>query len=708
MLPSAAVLGQDANAELSRYFTSAQQAQTAGHFDVAIQNYQAVLRLAPGLPEAEANLGLVYHLQARYSESAKAFEKARAAKPGLSGVNLFLGIDYAKLGEAARAVPYLQRAVKEEPANKIARTWLSTALWDAGNETEAISQLRDAANTFPSDPDVLFLLGQALRNAANDEVARHHDSAAQEYRKQTLSVLSNLLAIAPESARTHQLNGQILAEHGNDEEALGEYRKAETATRGLVGLHFAIGELLWKMSKPDQAIPEFERELRLNPGYAEASAAEGSILVIQHQPDRAIPYLQKALQLKPSLVLAHRELGKAFEQRHEYVKAEREFTKALADDPGGEVHYLLGVTYKRLGKEAEAKTAFAEARRIKSERVEAGIKQGAASPQDSSVTLRAAQDDLRSGRTEQAIAKFRQLATIDQEHWANQYNLALALLATKQPTEAIRTLETLATKQPNNASVLDLLGMAYQAGSLPERALASYRDAVNADPANHDYYLDYTRLLIDLNRYDESERFIEDGLQRLSGDYALTMRLGSLQMMQGKFEQARGTFQRAIANNPEIALGYVALAQTYLRERRDADALSQLEAARAKLPEDAMIQHYYGLALVRLGKYTEAVTPLEHAARMNPDESETHYLLGKSYEALGRVDTARSEYEQAIRVDSSNAGAYYQLSRIYARTGDSTKAREMAERTRQINEARRQDGIKAEQERFRKLEPVSN
>ncbi len=326
--------------------------------------------------------------------------------------------------------------------------------------------------------------------------------------------------------------------------------------------------------------------------------------------------------------------------------------------------------------------------------------------QDKHVTLQTAEDDLRAGRAEQAIAEFRDLAAADPGRWANQYNLGLALLAAKRPDEAVHTLSNLTSLQPKNAAALDLLGMAYEADGRREQALASYRDAVNADPANQDYYLDYSRLLIDLNRYDESERFIEEGLRRLNGDYALTIRLGSLEMMQGKVDQARQTFQKAIASNPAVALGHVAVAQTYLRQRRDQDAANELASARDKLAPDAMLDYYYGLALVRLEHYSEAISPLEEAARMNRGESETHYLLGKSYSAVGNLKAARAEYEEAVRLNSSNASACYQLSRLYARTGETEKAREMAERTRQINEAQRRDGMKAEQERFGKLEPI--
>jgi tetratricopeptide (TPR) repeat protein len=584
-------IGQETDSEVSRHFLNARKAQASGDLKMAAQEYREVIRLEPDLAEARVNLGLVYYLEAQYHESAAALEKALSLKQGLRGADLFLGIDFEKLGQFQRAVPCLKRAAAQEPNNKQVRTWLATALWDAGQESEAILELRDAEKTLPSDPDILFLLGQAYRNAGSEEMERvladvgtplYHQAYGDVYREQeawnqalghyqraleknpnwagahlglgevylrqgkldkarseflskgatgatsasatallaeiavlqgqpqdaprllneaiqkdsdaaasalglpplpfgdnassnqdaeakyqqsvkvledspsspartlmlaavdlrlglreesarewqryrsivrspslaangfdrglreferhdfddarsqliafvsahphdtsaryllartshalSLSVLAEMLSAAPDSPRTHQLMGQALAEREENEKALAEYRIVEATAPSLGGLHFAIGQLLWKMNQADAAMAEFRQELRLNPAHAEASAAAGTILVREHHADEAIPYLERAIQLKPGLLTAHQELGKALYQRHEFAKAAGEFKKALADDPEGNVHYLLGNVLKQLGQNGEASAAFAEARHIKSERLNA-------------------------------------------------------------------------------------------------------------------------------------------------------------------------------------------------------------------------------------------------------------------------------------------------------------------------------------------------
>lgn len=585
------ISAQEHDSEAARHFLAARRAQAAGDLNLAAQEYLTVIRLEPGVAEVRFNLGLVYHLEARYEESVRELEKALAMKSGMRGADLFLGIDYVKLGRSRQAVSCLERAVGQEPNNKQARTWLGSALWDAGRENDAIRELRDAEQTFPADPDILFLLGQAYRNAANEEMARvladvgtplyhqaygeiyleeqswkqalghfqralekdphwpgahaglgevylrqgdlararaeflaehsvgktnapasarlaeiailegrpgdamrlleqaiqkdpdaaahalglpplpftdhalsadgpktgyrqaaaffegapssparnlalaaidlwlglareserewtqyramerspepsgdEYERALREFERHdfdaartrlvsfvaahphdlaaryllasagrwlSLSVLARMLSSAADSPRTHQLMGETLAGKEENEKALAEYRAAEGVAPTLRGLHFAIGEVLWKANETDAAMTEFQEEIRLNPGYAEASAAVGTILVRQHQAEQAIPHLERAIRLKPELLAAHQELGKAFYQLREFVKAEGEFRKALADDPEGNVHYLLGNVYKELGRQEPARASFAESRRIKTERLNA-------------------------------------------------------------------------------------------------------------------------------------------------------------------------------------------------------------------------------------------------------------------------------------------------------------------------------------------------
>ena len=582
---------QDNDAEVRQHFNTARQAQTTGDLNTAIREYRAVVRLQPDLAEVYANLGLVYQMSARFDESAQALQKAIALKPELRGVNLFLGIDYVKLNYPARALPYLRKAVQQEQGSKEAASWLGTALWDAGQTTAALTQLRNNAGAFPTDCDVLFLLGEAYQKAANQQIedvlnitigkplyhqvygdiyagqhvwekakdhyqwalqkdsrwpgahlglgeiylkqdklqeaeaefrrekdlasalsaaalaklgqvamlqgrpeealrnlsaaiqlspeqaadalnlpslpfqsvsdqlappvrakyleflsaqnelqdcpARHlalafvnaelgsteksasewklfvsgihgalpadhpgrvavlfarHDFELAElelqsvvtpnsldlksryllgrtYRCLSLLVLAQMLAIDPNFYRAHELLAKTYEQREENDKALAEYKIVEQMRPELSGLHFAMGHLLWTMQNSEAALVQLKEELRLNPNHPEANAEVGTILAREHQYNQAVPYLQKALLAKPDLITARQQLGMVFYQRNELPIAERELKKAIADDPEGTAHFLLGMVYRKMGRMQESDAALGESRRIRAERL---------------------------------------------------------------------------------------------------------------------------------------------------------------------------------------------------------------------------------------------------------------------------------------------------------------------------------------------------
>ena len=166
---AAQVVSSQIQDRVQEHFLAAQQAQQQGRLDDAVGEYKEVLRLQPRLPEAYANLGLVYYAHGEFENSAKAFAAAEKLRPGMRGVNLWLGIDEVRLNHPALGVTLLREAIRLDPKDKLAQSWLGTALWDAGQMDAALIQLRKAASQFPDDPDLLFALGEAYGKAAKQQ-----------------------------------------------------------------------------------------------------------------------------------------------------------------------------------------------------------------------------------------------------------------------------------------------------------------------------------------------------------------------------------------------------------------------------------------------------------------------------------------------------------------------------------------------------------
>src|SRR5205823_3011622 len=79
----------DLESQVRAHFQAAREAEKAGDLEKAVSEYKAVLKLQPDEPVIYNNLGLVYHLQAKYRAAIEVFRQALKRDPGLLGANLF-------------------------------------------------------------------------------------------------------------------------------------------------------------------------------------------------------------------------------------------------------------------------------------------------------------------------------------------------------------------------------------------------------------------------------------------------------------------------------------------------------------------------------------------------------------------------------------------------------------------------------------------
>lgn len=220
--------------------------------------------------------------------------------------------------------------------------------------------------------------------AANPENAEARYLLARTYEQLSLTVLSRMFQVDPNSYRVHQLLGRIDEDRWQNDKALAEYKTVEQMRPALPGLHLAIGEVLWREGRLEPALAEFEAEIKLSPYDSRPYAEAGTILVKQHESAEAIPDLTKALQLQPDQLLLHKQIGTAYYQQKKYAQAEQELEKALPIDHDGSVHFLLGAVYRDSGHPRKAKTEMEEARLIQTQserRAEATVENAASANQ---------------------------------------------------------------------------------------------------------------------------------------------------------------------------------------------------------------------------------------------------------------------------------------------------------------------------------------
>ena len=475
----------------------------------------------------------------------------------------------------------------------------------------------------------------------------------------------------------------------------------------------------------DQALVKLEQAHRIAPQNATIENLLGITETKLGHIEKADNHYRNAIHLEPSQAAPHRNLGFNLLNLKDYVHAESELREASRLDPNDEfAHFYLLLLALATNKDADALAEASRAGKLVDNDPEAGarlveaeIRTGHANEAAGRIEQLESTNQISPEREYQiaillsqhalyaeSVHCFRRIASLNPT-WESRYNLALALLYDGQSPKASTLLTALHNERPANADVLMFLGSALEMQQKMPEALEAYRAALVADPSNPDRTLDYTRLLMDMDRYDEAIQVVQTGLGETASTVPLQLRLGAIEMVKGNYAAARDAFQSTLEIDPQLDTAYVGLAQTYARQANDLEAVRILEAARKRLPGHYLLEYYFGLLASRLGREQEAILALENAAKLQPSSPEPFFELGKVYASQQDWPKARDAFIHVVELNPQFAPAHYQLSQIYARIGLRSKAEEEAHLTRTLVEAQRDQAIKEQRERGAGFQP---
>jgi tetratricopeptide (TPR) repeat protein len=475
----------------------------------------------------------------------------------------------------------------------------------------------------------------------------------------------------------------------------------------------------------DQALIKLEEAHRVAPRDPTIENLLGIAETQLGHTDEAAGYYRNAIRLDPSQAAPHRNLGFNLLKATQYVSAEPELREASRLNPNDPfAHYYLFLLALATDHDVDALDQAAHAGDLiendpeaAAGLIEAEVRMARIDEAYSRIKRMETGNQLRPLREysiavllsrhafhSQAVHCFQRIASLDSS-WESRYNLALALLYDKQFAEASALLTTLHNERPANADILMFLGSAFEMQQKMPEALEAYRAAALADPSNPDRTLDYTRLLMDMDHYDEAIQFIQAGMGETAAASPLQLRLGAVEMIKGDYAAARDAFHTALSDHPELDAGYVGLAQTYARQGNDTEAIRILEEARSKRPGRYLLEYYFGLLANRLGREEEAVVALESASKLEPKSPDPFFELGKLYGSKQDWPQARKAFENVIELNPQFAPAHYQLSQVYEHLGLRTAAEQEAQKTHSLVNAQRDEAFLKQRERAGSFQP---
>jgi tetratricopeptide (TPR) repeat protein len=151
-------------------------------------------------------------------------------------------------------------------------------------------------------------------------------------------------------------------------------------------------------------------------------------------------------------------------------------------------------------------------------------------------------------------------------------------------------------------------------------------------------------------QYAKAEENYQKILQRDQKNPIALGNLATIEMEQGKLDDAEKHLGAAVAQNPDDPYNLAMLGYLKYRQEKYDDALNALSRAAKLDPQNPEIQNYLGVTLGHKGLRVQAETALRKAVQLAPDYAAAHNNLAVIYinQTPPLVQLARWHYQRAL------------------------------------------------------------
>ncbi|HAH06213.1 MAG TPA: hypothetical protein DCM05_06745 [Elusimicrobia bacterium] len=495
-----------------------------------------------------------------------------------------------------------------------------------------------------------------------------------------LLALSLLLALpsaaqaSNKASQMHYLKALLLANQGNPEGALQEYRRALAIDPQSVFLYQQAAELALESGRTDQAREFADRFLALEPENPDALLLAGSVSWAQGDVKAAQASFTRVLELKPkvSTGTAGGEKGDAYRQAlfslanmlsaESPEKAKRYFEQYLADNPenASEAESQIALIEQRAGRLDAAAERFKSALRF--------------NPDNTQARFALAQVYEMKRDTEAALGVYLELLADDPRSIALLNHVGEIVYLQGDLPRAKQLFQRAKEVLPDHpGACLWLALLAEQEGDFPAAAKALQDSAALKDDASANLRLSY--YLTQAGQLKDAVAVLEKAHQRWpeSEEVAYFLALGFDDLKQA--DKAAELMRQVVAASPDHRDARFQLGAIFERAGRIAEAEEQFREILKRNPQDAPALNYLGYSLAdRSLKLDEAEALIGRAVQLDPKNGAYQDSLGWVRFKQGRFQEALPQLSSAAKLLPEDDAIWDHLAEAYMVVGDTYSA----------------------------------
>ena len=376
---------------------------------------------------------------------------------------------------------------------------------------------------------------------------------------------------------------------------------------------FVLGVLYMDQGRLEEAAEQYSQVLNQDPKNLGALSQLADLYVLQERLQEGLAVYERLLQERPDSSVAHFNVGVLYAKGRDWESAVSHLSKAVELDSNFlEARLGLAVALELAGRLEEAKQQFLTA--VSQE------------PVNTQLIHYLAQISYRLGDLEESARWLTRYLSFKPFEPAAQMELAYVRIEQGRWQEAADLLQRVMDPDApadGQSELWTALGMAYQAGRKQDAAEEAYRQAMRL-AAEDDLrpVLQLSGLFQRQGRFEEAEQLLQTVFEQHPDDPALLNSLGFLYADWGvHLEEAVNLLERALRQDPSNGAYLDSLGWAYFKLGRSEDALSLLEQAAQRTPEQEVFEHL-GQVYLKLGKEQEALSAWKKGLELESKDPE--------------------------------------------------------------------------------------
>ncbi len=335
-------------------------------------------------------------------------------------------------------------------------------------------------------------------------------------------------------------------------------------------------------------------------------------------PDAAAAAFERAFALDPRAAWVAFDAGVAWEKAGDVARAETEYLKALAarSDLVPALRSLSRLRV-RTGRSAEAEADL----RARLER----------SPEGKGVTVELARVLLLAGRLDEAERQARRALRAQEDDVDALVTLAMVFQARGQVEAARLVLEAARELRPVDPAVWNRLGFVELAQGRAPQALERFRRATELRVDYPEGLTNYGQVLVDAGDYSRGAEALEAAVRADPTSAISWLDLGNARRGLRQFEDAKRSYERALALDPTLLDAHFDLGLLFL------------QGEFAGLSTQARLE----TAIAQLGRFSSGGGT---DASLEQVRTEATSLLDKEKKRVARIESQQAKHEGEARI----------------------------------------------------------